>query len=74
MDEPYSNREINEMMKDINLRFDRSDKAQNETLEQVKITNGKVKKIIMALIALAFFSIGLGISNPQLLSIILAAI
>ena len=74
MEEPYSVREINEMMKDVNQRFDRVDKAQNETLEQVKITNGKVKKITVALVALAFFSLGLGLANPQLLSLFLAII
>lgn len=67
MEAPYANREIDEMMKDVKEQLNRIE-------TQTTATNGKVRKITIALIALAFFSLGLGLSNPQLLSIILAAI
>ena len=63
----YADREIDEMVKDVKEQLDRIE-------QQTTATNGKVKKITIALIALAFFSLGLGLSNPQLLTIILAAI
>ena len=55
-DPDYSNRELDE-------KFDRI-KAQLDRIEtQTTATNGKVRKITIAMVALGFFSVGVGIQQ-----------
>lgn len=42
-------------------------KRDSEMLEQVKYTNGKLKKIIIALVAVGAFSVGVGLQQVQFL-------
>ncbi len=39
--------------------------------EMVTYTNGKVRKIIIALVAVSAFSIGTGLANPAIFSLLL---
>jgi hypothetical protein len=41
---------------------------------KVTYTNGKVKKITIVLIAMGFFCLGLGLSNPELIKLLVALI
>lgn len=64
MDEPYSNREIQEFMKDIK-------EAQAKILEQVTKTNGRVNRLEVAIVAIVFLLIGLGFKYAvQLLAVL----
>lgn len=54
--EPYSNRELDAKFATVHEKLD-------SILEQTTYTNGKVRKIIIALIGLGFFTLGLGIAN-----------
>ena len=44
-------------------RFEELCRKTDKILEQVTITNGKVRKIIMVLIALSAFTIGVGLNQ-----------
>ena len=48
-DKRYENREIDAKFKDVHERFDRQDETLKNILEKVTYTNGKVKKIIIAI-------------------------
>ena len=56
--DPYTAREIDLLHDGIHEKLD-------EIIKKVDYTNGKVKRIIIALIAVASFSIGLGIVEAQ---------
>lgn len=56
--EPYSNRELDTKFETVHEKLD-------SILEQVTYTNGKVRKIVIALIGIGFFSLGLGIANAS---------
>lgn len=71
-DIPYSNRELDEKFRGVHDKLD-SNKTDimyklGKIEDQTTYTNGKVKKIVVALIALAAFSAGLGLQ--QLLPLI----
>lgn len=42
--------------------------------KKVSYTNGKVRKITIALVALGFFCLGMGLTQPELLKVLLAII
>lgn len=50
-EEPYKNREIREMVKDVRESLTRIE-------IQTALTNGKVRKIIIALVAVAAYTLG----------------
>lgn len=61
MEEPYTKREIDLLHEPLHKKLDTIIKAQ-------KFTNGKVKKIILVLVALAFYV--LGVSDVGLTTLI----
>ncbi|MGY3406089.1 hypothetical protein ACVWZV_002202 [Bradyrhizobium sp. GM5.1] len=65
MSEAYSNREIDQKFKEVHTRFDNQDKTLSEIFNQVIFTNGKVRKIIIALVLLAGIVIGQSFSNTH---------
>jgi len=67
MDAPaYSNRELDSLIKGVHEKLDSIE-------EKVTYTNGKVRKITVALIGVAFFSLGLGSQQlAPLIKILLA--
>lgn len=71
---PYNNRELDAKFAELHDKLDDMKETQaielggikntqKEMLSEVRYTNGKVRKIIVALVALAFFSLGLGLTN-----------
>lgn len=77
MDKPFSNREVKQMftsheekddMRFGEIREGLADlKELNLTMhEDIKYTNGKVKKLTLALVAVACLAIGMGINNGSL--------
>ena len=58
--DPYTAREIDLLHDGIHEKLD-------EIIKKVDYTNGKVKKIIMALIAVAAFSVGIGLVEARTL-------
>jgi hypothetical protein len=67
MNDQYSNRELDAKFGAVHEKLD-------DIIIRVTYTNGKLKKITLALFALAFFCLGLGISQPQLFTLILALV
>lgn len=66
MEPAYSNRELDAQFKLVHEKLDTID-------TKVTYTNGKVRKITIALIGVAFFSLGLGSQQlAPLLKILLA--
>ncbi len=57
---PYSNRELD-------AKFDGVHEKLDAILVQATYTNGKVKKITLALVALAALSVGLGLDKLALI-------
>lgn len=63
---PYQNREIREMVDDIKERLKRIE-------FQTTSTNGKLRKVIVGLLAVGFFALGLGLKEiTPLLAFLLA--
>lgn len=63
-EEPYKNREIDEMFRDIDEKLDRIE-------AQTTATNGKVKKMIIAIVLIFGILMGYGVKNiPFLLSLL----
>ena len=78
MAKPYQNREIDSKFNEAFTRMTEFDKDTRESLSRIETnmengfiqvnrrldtTNGKVKKIIVALVAVAAFSVGAGLVN-----------
>lgn len=58
---PYSKREIDSLHNGLHTKLD-------TLIEEVRYTNGKVKKIIMVLIALAFYVLGVSeVGVPEII-------
>ncbi len=68
MTDDYSNREIDLKFKEVHTRFDSQDKTLGTILTQVMFTNGKVRKIIIALLILAGIVIGEALSPKEIIS------
>ena len=58
MEKPYANREIDSKFSEVHERFNVQDVALEKILNQTTATNGKVKKIIIALILTVGFLLG----------------
>ena len=65
----YLDREIDSKFGEVHDRFDVQDKALEKILIQTTATNGKVKKIILAIAMIV--GVGLGISGKEVLPILL---
>ncbi len=59
METEYSNREIDAKFDSVHERFDRQDVSIAEILKNVRYTNGKVKKVIIALVLVGGVLLGL---------------
>lgn len=69
---PYSNREHDSKHQEIMGAINRVDARIADVVKQTTYTNGKVRKLIMAVIALGGMSLGLGIQELQpLISLLL---
>lgn len=71
-DDPYKNREIDAKFEEVHHRFDDQDEILNDIKIQTTTTNGKVKKIIIALVLLGGFA--LGIFGKEILPILIKLI
>jgi hypothetical protein len=58
-EKPYQNREVDKMFLAVHDRFDSQDKSLNRIESQVEYTNGKIKKIIVALVLTIGFVLGI---------------
>ncbi len=54
----------------VMARFDDVDKGIAALDKKVSETNGKVRKIIIALVAIGAFSVGTGMSNPTIVGLL----
>lgn len=54
----YKNREIDEKFSEVHTRFNTQDETLAKILAQTTATNGKVRKIVLALVALGFYVLG----------------
>ena len=64
-EEPYSKREIDAHHGGIHTKLDR-------LIKLIEYTNGKVKRLTIALVAVGFFALGLGVVEAEkFLSIII---
>ncbi len=72
MEEPYKNREIDEKFSAVHDRFDVQDRALAKILSQTTATNGKVRKIIIALVLVIGFI--LGTAGKEILPLISALV
>jgi hypothetical protein len=59
MEQPYKNREIDLMFNEMHKRLDQQDATLDKILRQTVFTNGKVRKVIIALVLLAGFVLGI---------------
>ena len=57
-EKPYSKREIDSLHDGIHEKLD-------TLITQARYTNGKVKRITLALVAIGFFSLGLGLVEAK---------
>ncbi len=64
---PYANREIDEKFVGVHDRLTDQDKKLDKILTQTTETNGKVRKITLALVATAALSVGMGFDNFDML-------
>ena len=62
-EEPFSNREIRQFHEEIYKELSVIGKELTIIKAEVQFTNGKVRKIIIAVISLSFFSLGLGFNQ-----------
>jgi hypothetical protein len=69
MNDDYSNREIDLKFAAVHTRFDNQDETLGEIYDQVKFTNGKVRKIIIALVLLAGVVIGQSFSVKEIIGL-----
>lgn len=71
MSEPYKNREIDQfhsgLKEQIGSLRDDMNKGFGKINARLDVTNGKVKKIIIALVAVGFFALGLGLKEARFL-------
>jgi predicted RND superfamily exporter protein len=58
-EEAYKNRELDSKFEEVHGRLDTQDASLAKILTQTTATNGKVRKIIIALVALLAFVLGL---------------
>lgn len=58
-DTPYTKRELDMRFKEVLEKLDEHNDVHKQILDQVLYTNGKVKKILLFLTALAFYVLGL---------------
>lgn len=74
MDTSYPKKEVDLMLqlvdkkieayhKEVMVELKQHQVVHTELLKQVKFTNGKVKKLTFAMIAVAAFALGMGIQN-----------
>ena len=63
MEAAYSNRELDEKFKGLHSKLDQQTATLTTIDEKVTYTNGKVRKIIIALIGVGFFTLGLGFTQ-----------
>ena len=73
---PFSNREIesmhNNLMEKMDMIHQEGKKERGKIWEQVKFTNGKLRKVVVALLILAGFVMGM--FGKDVLPLIMAAI
>lgn len=62
-EQDYSKREIDRMFAEIASTLKDHGETHDKILAQVTFTNGKVRRITIALTALAFFSLGVGLKE-----------
>ena len=58
MEKPYQNREVDKMFLAVHDRFDTQDRLLKEIVSLQQYTNGKVKKIIIAIFLIGGFLLG----------------
>jgi tetrahydromethanopterin S-methyltransferase subunit G len=68
-EKPYQNREIDDKFRGVHERFDKQDDALASIDEKVTYTNGKVKKIIIALAILV--GVAIGVSGKDILPVLI---
>jgi hypothetical protein len=70
--DPYTKRELDMRFREILEKLDEHNDVHKQILDQVIFTNGKVKKVILFLTALAFYVLGVsGIGLPTLVDLII---
>ena len=73
MEAAYSNRELDEKFKGLHSKLDLQTVTLTTIDQKVTYTNGKVRKLIIGLIGIGFFTLGLGFQQlAPVLKILLA--